>query len=621
MSTSPVQTLTRVTMLTACLMFSPSALRAADVEGIIGFGDSSSAPSSFSNPQPSDALVELATGSYAAASWGDNLQALLSFSGPGGTVTDEGTLFAVDFHEPLRLGRLALSAGITSGRELSALDLDIPVTLTKPAGNPGQPAVLRIPLIIETIRRDVSGTLYGTGGRVIFPMSFPEAVFKREGRDYVLKIIGFGTLDDKGNVTTVPSLDLIPVNTFPPSPIVFSDLFGKIEPRCPHYPGRPQQITWQQPCGGPDGPTGKLAVQWGSYGPGPRLESNGGETLDVECVQAGVSYYGLYYTPSPGGTRRLVGKCPFLGGCNSAWFSDAGDSNPKDGKPDCFVLTRWISKDYGKNDRPNACSGSDDEDEKSSPKLDWCESIFAVDRNELTKIDRKFEYAVGPPVVCGAAAEGKELSASIVDPQVGPETDLYFDQAQHVLESIPPPHEPMEADPVSPGDLNRDGKVDTADLSTFQDALGSCIGQSNYNLSADFDANGCVTIDDYQIWLGFLAPSTPSCSPPAITDAVASPDRLWPPNHRMVDVTVKYTVTSDCAATCTLDVVSNEPSEGDGSPNWVVVDANHVQLLAERAGAGTGRVYTTTVACTNSEGQASSTAVTVIVPHDQRRTD
>ena len=110
-----------------------------------------------------------------------------------------------------------------------------------------------------------------------------------------------------------------------------------------------------------------------------------------------------------------------------------------------------------------------------------------------------------------------------------------------------------------------------------------------------------------------------SCSPPVISGAAASPATLRPPNHAMVDVTVNYTVTSNCPTTCTLSVTSNEPingtGDGDTSPDWVIVDANHARLRAERAGTGTGRFYTITITCTNSAGQSSAQTVTVTAPH------
>jgi photosystem II stability/assembly factor-like uncharacterized protein len=115
-----------------------------------------------------------------------------------------------------------------------------------------------------------------------------------------------------------------------------------------------------------------------------------------------------------------------------------------------------------------------------------------------------------------------------------------------------------------------------------------------------------------------LAIAGAPCSPPRIGDVFASPSVLWPPNHNLVDVTVRYTATSQCPGTCTLSVSSNEPDGIAAAPDWVIVDANHVLLRAEREGQGMGRDYTITVTCTNSAGQFSRQSVTVTVPHDQR---
>ena len=43
-----------------------------------------------------------------------------------------------------------------------------------------------------------------------------------------------------------------------------------------------------------------------------------------------------------------------------------------------------------------------------------------------------------------------------------------------------------------------------------------------------------------------------------------------------------------------------------------------LRLRAERAGNGTGRIYTITINATDSEGQSSSADVTVRVPHDKK---
>jgi uncharacterized repeat protein (TIGR01451 family) len=122
------------------------------------------------------------------------------------------------------------------------------------------------------------------------------------------------------------------------------------------------------------------------------------------------------------------------------------------------------------------------------------------------------------------------------------------------------------------------------------------------------------------------ATTTVSNPPPTITNATANPSVLWPPNHRMVNVTVSYDVTDNCPlppGSCTLDVTSNEPVLGHGSghtsPDWIVLDDHHVLLRAERQGNGNGRIYTTIITCTDSGGNSSEEQVEVIVPHDRGR--
>jgi hypothetical protein len=98
---------------------------------------------------------------------------------------------------------------------------------------------------------------------------------------------------------------------------------------------------------------------------------------------------------------------------------------------------------------------------------------------------------------------------------------------------------------------------------------------------------------------------------------------LWSPDHKMVDVTVNYAANDNCsAAGCTLSVTSNEPingtGDGDMAPDWEIVDAHHVRLRAERAGTGSGRIYTIMITCVDATGNSSSRSVTVNVPKSQK---
>lgn len=111
---------------------------------------------------------------------------------------------------------------------------------------------------------------------------------------------------------------------------------------------------------------------------------------------------------------------------------------------------------------------------------------------------------------------------------------------------------------------------------------------------------------------------------PVVSAPVVDKATLWPANHQMVPVTVTYSASGNCGATaCGLSVASNEPvngsDDGNTAPDWQIVDEHHVLLRAERSGTGTGRIYTITVTCTDSAGNATVRAVDVTVPRTQQK--
>lgn len=107
---------------------------------------------------------------------------------------------------------------------------------------------------------------------------------------------------------------------------------------------------------------------------------------------------------------------------------------------------------------------------------------------------------------------------------------------------------------------------------------------------------------------------------PKITNVFVNKPVLWPPNHKLVNVRVNYDVTDRCGAVdvvnCQLSVKSNEPVD-PARPDWVIVDAHHVKLRAERDGKGNGRVYTITITCHDRAGGVDRATTTVKVPKSQ----
>jgi hypothetical protein len=61
----------------------------------------------------------------------------------------------------------------------------------------------------------------------------------------------------------------------------------------------------------------------------------------------------------------------------------------------------------------------------------------------------------------------------------------------------------------------------------------------------------------------------------------------------------------------------NGIGDGNTSPDWVVLGPHNVELRAERAGTGTGRIYIITIFSEDTLGNAASQTVTVTVPHDK----
>jgi len=105
---------------------------------------------------------------------------------------------------------------------------------------------------------------------------------------------------------------------------------------------------------------------------------------------------------------------------------------------------------------------------------------------------------------------------------------------------------------------------------------------------------------------------------------------LWPPNHKIVDITIEANASDNSGGPVTLaaEVSSNEPEDGlgdgDQSPDWTepVIDQDNgiitLQLRAERSGSGDGRIYTITITATDETNNSSQAQVNIIVPHDKR---
>ncbi|GMU84436.1 MAG: hypothetical protein AMXMBFR47_43060, partial [Planctomycetota bacterium] len=111
--------------------------------------------------------------------------------------------------------------------------------------------------------------------------------------------------------------------------------------------------------------------------------------------------------------------------------------------------------------------------------------------------------------------------------------------------------------------------------------------------------------------------------PPRCDLAAPSTALLWPPNHKLVPVTITG-VTDPDNPTVTiriLTVTQDEPinglGDGDTSPD-AVIQGDSVLLRSERSGTGNGRVYRINFEADDGAGGVCTGFVTVCVPHDRR---
>jgi hypothetical protein len=250
----------------------------------------------------------------------------------------------------------------------------------------------------------------------------------------------------------------------------------------------------------------RINVNWQAPFPtGTSLTSVLGEKLEMWCgaMPGSNTYQYLLFFTALNDTPHVVGFCEWMSGCNLAWYSYSSVvAGPEGPAPGCFQNTTWISKDYGAND---------DAATEHPPLLDWYVETFSANTLNLTVKDYQFLYQHGPPVaMCPAIPmpEGKLVNTITVrDPTIGVATDAFVLSQMDLLASQPPGVSAPSN--LSLADINGDGLVNMADFVAFQKAFGSCSGQPNYNLTADLDFDGCVTLKDYQIWLQFYNSATP----------------------------------------------------------------------------------------------------------------
>jgi hypothetical protein len=119
-------------------------------------------------------------------------------------------------------------------------------------------------------------------------------------------------------------------------------------------------------------------------------------------------------------------------------------------------------------------------------------------------------------------------------------------------------------------------------------------------------------------------PNPPASFPPysfalANSSVGASPPALWPPNGKMVPVSLGVVAPDTCNVSCNITQITG--TDGASAGDWQITGPMTANLRSDRSGKNKdGRVYTMQLACTDpATNLTSAKSVQVNVPHDQRK--
>lgn len=150
------------------------------------------------------------------------------------------------------------------------------------------------------------------------------------------------------------------------------------------------------------------------------------------------------------------------------------------------------------------------------------------------------------------------------------------------------------------------GVVTYSTATTWQVTVSGLAVGENTIIATSADAAGNQTVASVKIVSGETAPEV------TIT---ATPNVLWPPDHKMVSVTLGGGVISHGSDIQTVSI--SVADEYGKYTYWNLKYGDTVQLEAWRNGNdANGRVYTITAVVTDKAGNTKTKTTTVVVPRD-----
>ena len=231
-------------------------------------------------------------------------------------------------------------------------------------------------------------------------------------------------------------------------------------------------------------------------------------------------------------------------------------------------------------------------------------------------------FVPNPAVNCVAGAQPVSFSMTLTPPTATNEVGTSHTVSATLNDSsgAPVPNATVAFATTGANSASGTATTDGSGTATFT-YTGTAAGNDIISATYDADGDGVfeVTASATKTWE--ITNNPPDCSAATVDRAT-----LWPPNHRMRSVAISGVTDPDAGDSATINVTGvtqDEPTNGLGDGDTAVdagvtPNSDVVQLRAERAGGGDGRVYVITFTATDAQGATCTGTVTVSVPHDQK---
>jgi hypothetical protein len=140
---------------------------------------------------------------------------------------------------------------------------------------------------------------------------------------------------------------------------------------------------------------------------------------------------------------------------------------------------------------------------------------------------------------------------------------------------------------------------------------------------AELEEDNNCSFNQLKTVISISVPMESLNNPPDCTQASANPSTLWPPNHKLVPITITGVTDADDDPLTLIatSIQQDEPVDGVGdgntSPDGFGIGTAQASVRSERSGQGNGRVYVIGFSAEDPQGGNCTGGVLVGVLHDQ----